>query len=68
MDEAVVVRRDLHVIELARRRELASLREAAEHRAIKLQDLNRLLFQQRAAAISCELTLAGGERYAGPPR
>jgi hypothetical protein len=45
MDEVVVVRRDLHVVQLAQRHELATLGEPTEHGAIELQNPDCLFFQ-----------------------
>ena len=52
------------MVHLAQRGELPPLGEAAHHRAIELQDLDRLLFEQRAAAVARELALARRERDA----
>src|SRR5437762_7378304 len=64
VDEAVVVRGDLDMVHLAGRGELAALGEAAHHGAVELQDLDRLLLEQRAAAVAGQLALAGRQRDA----
>src|SRR5204863_7257053 len=64
VDEAVVVRGDLDMVHLAERGELAALGEAAHHGAVELQDLDRLLLEQRAAAVAGQLALAGRQRDA----
>src|ERR1700737_1255589 len=68
MYETIVVRRDLHVVQLTQCRELAALGETTEHRAIELQDLNCLFFQKGAAAIAREFALASRQGYASPLR
>src|SRR2546430_13975164 len=64
VDEAVVVRGDLDMVHLAQRGELAALGEAAHHGAVELQDLDRLLLEQRAAAVAGQLAFAGRQRDA----
>src|SRR5438552_2574180 len=64
VDEAVVVRGDLDMVHLAERGELAALGEAAHHGAVELQDLDRLLLEQRAAAVAGQLAFAGRQRDA----
>src|SRR5262245_44954808 len=68
VNEAVVVRRHLDVVHLAQRGELPPLGEAAHHGAVELEDADRLLFEQRAAAEAGELAFAAGERDAGAHR
>mmetsp|Transcript_35242 Transcript_35242/g.112079 ORF Transcript_35242/g.112079 Transcript_35242/m.112079 type:complete len:242 (-) Transcript_35242:275-1000(-) len=60
-----MVRRYLHVVQLAEPRELSALGEAPIHCHVELQDLNRLLLQHSTAAIAGDLTLAARERDAG---
>src|SRR5947208_4863215 len=64
VDEAVVVRGHLDMVHLAERGELAALGEAAHHGAVELQDLDRLLLEQRAAAVAGQLAFAGRQRDA----
>ena len=64
MDEAVVMRSDLHVIEFAQCGQFSTFGEAAHHRAVELQNLDRLFLQQRAAAVAGEFALARGKRNA----
>src|SRR5262249_33125052 len=66
MDETIMMRRDLYVIQFARCSQLATFGETAKHRTIELQNLNCLLFEQCTAAIACYLALAGRERNVCP--
>ena len=57
--ETVVVRRDLDVVQLGQRGELAPHGETAHARAVELQYLDRLLLEQRAAALRGQLAFPG---------
>lgn len=59
MNETIMVRSDLDVIELTQSRHLTAFGESTEHGDIKLQDLNGLLFEKRAAAIRGDFTFSG---------
>src|SRR5215470_6962426 len=64
MDEAIMVRRHLDMVELTQRRKLSAHGEAAKHRAIELQYLDGLFLYQRPAAIAGALALTRRERNA----
>jgi hypothetical protein len=67
MDETIVVRRDLHMVELAHRCEPATLGDPSKS-CNRIAGSARLLLEERAAAIARGLALAAGERDAGALR
>ena len=60
MDETVVMRGDLHLVQFAQRGEFASGGEATHHRAVELQDADGAVLDQVAAAVGGQFTFAGG--------
>src|SRR6516162_11193205 len=61
MEEAIMVRRHLDVIELTQRCKLAPHCKATEHRTIELQDLDGVFFDECPATIAGALALTGRE-------
>src|SRR5262249_55571635 len=57
--EAIVVRRDLHMIELAQRCELPPPGKPAPHRSVELENPDRRSLEQRPAAVARQLALPG---------
>src|SRR5262249_44516369 len=57
--EAGRMRRNLDVVQLAQPGELAPFGKASHHRAVELQDANRLLLEYRPAAVARKLAFAG---------
>ena len=62
MDEAVVVRRDLDMVEFTQRRHLPALGEAPEHGHVELQNLNGLFLNDSAAAVAGQFAFSGRQR------
>ena len=65
VQKAVVVRRDVDVVQLRQRRQLAAHREAAHARAIELQYADRLFLEQRAATVGAVLAFTRRQRNIG---
>src|SRR5277367_3984305 len=62
MEETIVMRREMHPIEFAKRSKFPQGRIAGRHGTIRLQHLNRVIFNEIAASEDGPFALAGRER------